>query len=82
MSFGAPAERLTDERTILAVGLAHMARQDPHSIHPNAWAELKQHFSEQEVVELCYLIGHYCGMQMVNILLDTDCAEELEAEAA
>lgn len=72
MSFGPPAERLTDERTILAVGLAHMAKKDPHSIHPDSWTELKQHFSERELMELCYVIGHYNGMQMVNILLDTD----------
>jgi alkylhydroperoxidase family enzyme len=72
MSFGPPAERLTDERTILAVGLAHMAKKDLHSIHPASWAELKQHFSERELMELCYVIGHYNGMQMVNVLLDTD----------
>jgi alkylhydroperoxidase family enzyme len=72
MSFGPPAERLTDERTILAVGLAHMAKKDPHGIHPDSWTELKQHFSERELMELCYIIGHYNGMQMVNILLDTD----------
>jgi alkylhydroperoxidase family enzyme len=72
MSFGAPAERLTDERTILAVGLAHMAAQDPHSIHPASWTELKQHFSEVELMELCYVIGHYHGMQTLTILLDVD----------
>lgn len=72
MSFGPPAERLTDERTILAVGLAHMAQKDPHAIHPDSWAELKRHFSERELMELCYVIGHYNGMQMVNILLDTE----------
>ncbi len=72
MSFGPPAERLTDERIILAVGLAHMAKKDPHGIHPHSWVELKQHFSERELMELCYIIGHYNGMQMVNILLDTD----------
>lgn len=76
MSFGPPAERLSDERTILAVGLAHMAKKDPHGIHPASWAELKQHFSDRELMELCYVIGHYNGMQMVNVLLDTDPAEE------
>jgi alkylhydroperoxidase family enzyme len=74
MSFGAPSERLTDERTILAVGLAHMAVRQPHAIHPGSWAELKQHFSEVELMELCYVIGHYGGMQLVNVLLDTDVA--------
>jgi alkylhydroperoxidase family enzyme len=72
MSFGAPAERLTDERTILAVGLAYMAAKDPDGIHPDSWAELKQHFSDRELMELCYVIGHYSGMQLVTLLLDTD----------
>jgi alkylhydroperoxidase family enzyme len=72
MSFGAPAERLTDERTVLAIGLAHAAMDDPHGIHPNIWVELKQHFSDTELMELCFIIGHYSGNQLVNILLDTD----------
>lgn len=79
MAEGAPSEQLTDERTILAMGLAHMALKEPHGIHPQSWAELKRHFSETELMELCFIIGHYTGMQKANILLDTDLAEELEA---
>lgn len=76
MSEGAPAEHLADERTILAVGLAEMALKDPHGIHPKTWQELKQKFSETELVELCFAIGHYSGMQLANILLDTDVPKE------
>lgn len=72
MSFGAPAERLTDERTVLAVGFAQAAFNDPHSIHPGVWTELKQHFTDAELMELCYLIGHYSGMQLVTALLQPD----------
>ena len=77
MAEGAPSEHLTDERTILAVGLAEMALKDPHGIHPKSWEELKEHFSDVELMELCFIIGHYSGMQVVNILLDTDLAEEI-----
>jgi len=72
MSCDAPLEHLTDKRTILAVGLAHAATGGPHDIHPNVWAELKQHFSNAELMELCFVIGHYSGMQLANVLLDTD----------
>ena len=72
MSFGAPSERLTDERTILATGFALAALNDPHGIHPGVWTELKQHFSDAELVELCYIIGHYSGMQLVTFLLEPD----------
>jgi alkylhydroperoxidase family enzyme len=76
MTFGAPSERVTDERTILAVGLAHAATQDPHSIHEGAWQELKEHFTERELVDLIFFIGYTSGMQMVNVLLDTDLPDE------
>ena len=76
MSEGAPSEQLIDERTILAVGLAESALRDPHLIHPTTWSELNQHFSEAELVELCFAIGYYSGMQLANVLLDTDIPEE------
>ena len=76
MSKGALSEQLIDERTILAVGLAEMALKDPHGIHSKTWTELKQHFSETELMELCFVIGHYSGMQLANVLLDTDIPEE------
>ena len=72
MSEGAPSEQLIDERTILAVGLARFALKDPHGIHSKTWAELKEHFSETELMELCFVIGYYSGMQLANVLLDTD----------
>jgi alkylhydroperoxidase family enzyme len=72
MSFGAPSEHVTDERTLLAIGLAHAAMEDPHSIHPDSWSELKQHFSDRELVELCYLIAFYSGNQLFNVLLDPE----------
>lgn len=72
MSFGAPSEHLTDERTILATGFARAALNDPHGIHPGVWAKLKQHFSDTELMELCYVIGHYSGMQLVTFLLEPD----------
>ena len=72
MSFGAPSEHLTDERTILAVGLAHVALKYPHDIHPDTWAELRESFSAAELMELCFAVGYYSGMHLANILLDTD----------
>ena len=82
MSEGAPSEQLIDKRTILAVGLAEFALKDPHGIHSKAWAELKQHFSETELMELCFVIGYYSGMQLANVLLDTDIPEAQSAPAS
>lgn len=76
MSFGAPSERLEDRRTALAVQFARTAVGDPHGIPPQVWTELQQHFTERELVELCFVVGWYSGMQLVNILLDTDVPAE------
>lgn len=72
MSEGAPSEHLTDQRTILAVNLAHASMADPHEVPEELWTQLKQAFTEVELVELCFVIGYYRGMQLANVLLDTD----------
>jgi alkylhydroperoxidase family enzyme len=72
MSLGAPSERLTDLRTMAAVQLAHAAMEDPHAIPDDLWRDLKQHFSDRELVELVFVIGFYRGTQLMNVLLDTD----------
>ena len=72
MSFGAPSEHIVDDRTVLATGLARAALSDPHSIHPSVWDELRAHFSEKEILELCYCIGHYAGAQLFTVLLKPD----------
>ena len=65
----------------MAVGLAHAAMDDPHGIHPGAWEEVKRHFSDAELMELCFIIGHFSGMQLANVLLDTDIdTEEVPAK--
>ena len=72
MSEGAPSERLIDLRTIMAVTLAHASMEDPHNVPEELWTQLKQAFSETELVELCFVIGYYRGTQVANVLLDTD----------
>lgn len=72
MSFGAPAEHITDERTVLATGFAQAALNDPHGIHPGVWDELRQHFSEKELMELCYIVSYYVGSQLLTFLLEPD----------
>jgi alkylhydroperoxidase family enzyme len=72
MSLGAPSERITDLRTMAAVQLAHAAMENPHAVPDALWRNLKQHFSDRELIELIFVIGFYRGTQLMNVLLDTD----------
>ena len=72
MSFGAPSEHVTDERLVLATGFAQTVLNNPGDVHPGVWAELRQHFSEVELMELTFIVGHYIGTQIFTFLLEPD----------
>jgi len=72
MAFGAPSEPLSDKRTILAVRLALSVLVDPAGIPESTWTELKNYFSEAELVELVFIICQYIAIHLVGFLLDVD----------
>lgn len=72
MAFGAPAERLTDERTILAVGFAVAVLASPADIPEAAWDELRRNFSDGELVELVFLVCQYIGIHLFAYLMAID----------
>ena len=51
------------EREKVALRYADAITWDPARADDALWAQLKQHFSEPELVEMGYLIGVFCGGQ-------------------
>lgn len=72
MSLGAPAEHLTDTRTILAVAFAKYVLVNPAGIDEFVWEELKNSFTESELVALVFMISQYIAAHLFGYLLDID----------
>jgi len=72
MSYGAPSEHLDDKRKALAVSFALSVLHDPANISESTWTELKNHFSEAELVELIFVVTQYIAIHLFGFLLDVD----------
>ena len=72
MSFGVPSESLSDPRTCLAVRFALSILHDPAHIPESTWTELKNQFSEAELVELVFIICQYIAVHLFGFLFDVD----------
>jgi alkylhydroperoxidase family enzyme len=61
-------------RDALAVELAERIAGDPHSVTDDFWNELRQEFSDEELVELVFACGIFNWGNKFNITmrLDTD----------
>ena len=64
-------------REALAIELAERMAMDPHSVTDEFWAELRDEFSEEEVVELTFACSIFNWGNKFNITmrLDTDGVE-------
>lgn len=65
-----------NEREALAVKLAERIARDPHSVDNQFFEQLKQHFSEDEIVELVFACGIFNWGNKFNITMNLDTGEE------
>jgi alkylhydroperoxidase family enzyme len=63
MAKGSPSEHIQDVRTLAAVNFAKRFCHDHRGISDQDIEELKRHFTEPEIAELCALLSFFCASQ-------------------
>ena len=66
---------LTD-REALGVSLAERIALDPHTVTDDFFAQLQQHFSDDEIVEMVFACGIFNWGNKFNITMNMDSADE------
>ena len=69
-----------DDREALAVQLAERIAFDPHTVDSDFFAGLKQHFTDEEIVEMVFACSIFNWGNKFNITMQMDADEESEYE--
>ena len=69
---------LLDEREAIAVQLAERIALDPHTVDDEFFAGLRQHFSDDEIVELAFACSIFNWGNKFNITMQMGADEESE----
>ena len=72
-----PGDALT-EREALAVSLAERMALDPHTVTDEFFAKLREHFSDDEIVEMVYACSIFNWGNKFNITMNLDSSAESE----
>lgn len=64
------------DREAIAVELAERIAGDPHSVTDEFWAELKEQFTEEEIVELVFACSIFNWGNKFNITMRLDSDEQ------
>ena len=75
-----PGDQL-DEREALAVSLAERMALDPHTVTDDFFSSLKEHFSEDEIVEMVFACGIFNWGNKFNITMQMDSTAESAYES-
>ncbi len=67
-----------NEREALAVSLAERIALDPHTVTDEFFAKLKEHFTEDEIVEMVFACGIFNWGNKFNITMNLDSSDESE----
>ena len=67
-----------NEREALAVSLAERMALDPHTVTDDFFSSLKEHFSEDEIVEMVFACGIFNWGNKFNITMNLDAEAESE----
>lgn len=78
------AGEVLNEREALAISLAERIALDPHTVTDDFFSELKQVFSENEIVEMVFACGIFNWGNKFNITMhmDSDGAGAYESDMA
>ena len=69
-----------NEREALGISLAERIALDPHTVTDEFFAQLKEHFSEDEIVEMVFACSIFNWGNKFNITMNMDSADESEYE--
>ncbi len=69
-----------NEREALAVSFAERIALDPHTVTDDFFTQLKQVFTEDEIVEMTYACGIFNWGNKFNITMNLDMDEDSEYE--
>ena len=70
-----PGDALND-REALGISLAERIALDPHTVTDDFFAKLRQHFSDDEIVEMVFACGIFNWGNKFNITMNMDSSEE------
>ena len=69
-----------NEREALGVSLAERIALDPHTVTDEFFGKLKEHFSEDEIVEMVFACGIFNWGNKFNITMNMDSADDSDYE--
>lgn len=78
MSHQPQASDALNDREALGVSLAERMALDPHTVTDEFFAKLKEHFSEDEIVEMVFACSIFNWGNKFNITMTMDSADESE----
>ena len=67
-----------NDREAMAVSLAERIALDPHTVTDEFFAKLREHFSDDEIVEMVFACGIFNWGNKFNITMNMDSADESE----
>ena len=67
-----------NEREALGISLAERIALDPHTVTDEFFGQLKEHFSEDEIVEMVFACSIFNWGNKFNITMNMDSAAESE----
>ena len=65
-----------NDREALGISLAERMALDPHTVTDEFFAQLKEHFSEDEIVEMVFACSIFNWGNKFNITMNMDSADE------
>lgn len=69
-----------NDREALAVSLAERIALDPHTVTDEFFARLREHFTDDEIVEMVYACGIFNWGNKFNITMKMDASDDSEYE--
>lgn len=65
-----------NDREALGISLAERIALDPHTVTDDFFAKLKEHFSEDEIVEMVFACGIFNWGNKFNITMNMDSSDD------
>ena len=65
-----------NDREALGISLAERIALDPHTVTDEFFAKLREHFSDDEIVEMVFACGIFNWGNKFNITMNMDSSEE------
>jgi len=70
-----------NDREALGISLAERMALDPHTVTDEFFAKLKQHFSEDEIVEMVFACGIFNWGNKFNITMNMDSSDDSDYQS-